>query len=168
MVDFYSHYISTSSSQRSKLSVHLQAQAKAKEPSLDQKKTAAAATPEIIFAEHKITADDETFQARIKDASSNKAMSDAVASRLTDDLKVEKKVANKVSDEAKAELGNEESGLSAAPQALDASADVKSVVDTSQPVLIEDVHAWKASMQVSSAVRPVRNLEEFFEVAEML
>jgi insulysin len=168
MVDFYSHFISTSSPQRSKLSVHLQAQAKAKEPSLDEKKTAAAAALKIILAEHKITANEEAFQTRIKSASSNEAISDAVASHLTDDLKVEKEVANKVLDEAKAALGVADSGLPAVPQALDASADVKKVVDASHPVLIEDVHAWKASMQVSSGVRPVRNLEEFVEVAEKL
>jgi insulysin len=168
MVDFYSHYISTSSSQRSKLSVHLQAQAKAKEPSLDEKKTAAAAALKIILAEHKITANDEAFQNRIKDASSNEAISDAVANHLIDDLKMEKDVANKVLDEAKAALGVADSGLPAAPQALDASADVKSVVDASHPVLIEDVYAWKASMQVSSGVRPVRNLEDFVEVTEKL
>jgi len=168
MVDFYSHYISTSSSQRSKLSVHLQAQAKAKEPSLEEKKTAAAAALKIILAEHKITTNDEAFEARIKDASSNAAISDAVASHLTDDLKIEKEVANKILDEAKAALGVADSGLPAAPQALDTSADVKSVVDASQPVLIEDVHAWKASMQVSTGVRPVRNLEDFVEVAEKL
>lgn len=168
MVDFYSHYISTSSSQRSKLSVHLQAQAKAKEPSLDEKKTAAAAALKIILAEHKIIAKDETFETRVKNASSNEAISDAVASHLTEDFKIEKEVANKILDEAKAALGVADSGLPAVPQALDASADVKSVVDASQPVLIEDVHAWKASMQVSTGVRPVRNLEEFVEVAEKL
>jgi insulysin len=168
MVDFYNHYISTSSSQRSKLSVHLQAQAKAKEPSLDERKTAAAAALKIILAEHKITANDEAFQTRMKDVSSKDAIPDAVATHLTDDLKVEKEVANKVLDGAKAALGVADSGLPAAPQALDASADVKSIVDASHPVLIEDVHAWKASMQVSSGVRPVRNLEEFVEVAEKL
>ena len=148
--------------------MHLQAQAKAKEPSLDERKTAAAAALKIILAEHKITAKDEAFQARIKDVSSKDAIPDAVATHLTDDLKVEKEVANKVLDEAKAALGVADSGLPAAPQALDASADVKSIVDASHPVLIEDVHAWKASMQVSSGVRPVRNLEEFVEVAEKL
>jgi insulysin len=51
---------------------------------------------------------------------------------------------------------------------LDAAADVESVADASHPVLIKDVHAWKASMQVSTGVRPVRNLEEFVEVAEKL
>jgi len=168
MVDFYSHYISTSSSQRSKLSVHLQARGKANEPSLDEKKAAAAAALKIILAEHKITTKDEAFETRVKDASSNEAISAAVASHLTDDLNVEKEVANKILDEAKAAWGVADSGLSAAPQALDASADVKSVVDASQPVLIEDVHAWKASMQVSTGVRPARNLEDFHEVAEKL
>ncbi|KAF3049713.1 Insulinase (Peptidase M16) [Didymella keratinophila] len=168
MVEFYSRYISTSSSQRSKLSVHLQAQAKANEPSLDETKTAAAAAFKIILAEHKIVANDEAFQARIKDASSNEAISDAVASHLTDDLIMEKEVADKVLDKAKAALSVADSGLRAAPQALDVSTDVESVVDTSQPVLIKDVHAWKASMQVSSAVQPVRDLEEFFEVTEKL
>jgi insulysin len=168
MVEFYSRYISTSSSQRSKLSVHLQAQAKANEPSLDETKTAAAAAFENVLAEHKIVANDESFQARIKDASSNEAISDAVASHLTDDLTMEKEVVEKVLDEAKAALSDADSGLRAAPQALVVSVDVKSEVDTSQPVLIENVHAWKASMQVSSAVRPVRDLEEFFEVIEKL
>jgi insulysin len=156
MVDFYSHYISTSSSQRSKLSVHLQAQAKAKEPSLDEKKTAA----------HKITANDEAFQIRIKDASANEAISDAVSSHLTDVLKMEKEVASRVLGEAKAALGVADSGLPAAPQALNASADVKVVVDTSQPVLIRNIHDWKARVQLSSAVRPVRDLAEFVETAE--
>lgn len=170
MVEFYSHYISTSSPQRSKLSVHLQAQAKAKakEPSLEEKKTAAAAALKIILAEHKLTSNDEAFQARIKDAPSTEAISDAVASHLTEDLKVDKDVANKVLDEAKAALGVADSGLPAAPTSLDASADVKSVVDASHPVLITDIHAWKASMQVSAGVRPVRNLEDFVEVAEKL
>jgi insulysin len=168
MVDFYAHYISTSSSQRSKLSVHLQAQAKAKEPSLDEKKTAAVAALKIILAEHKIEHKDEALQKRIDDVSSADALSDAAASYVNEDLKVEKAVADKVLDETKAALGVADSGLPAAPQALDAAADVESVVDASHPILIKDVHAWKASMQVSAGVRPVRNLEEFVEVAEKL
>ncbi|KAA8618047.1 Ptr Secreted-periplasmic Zn-dependent peptidase insulinase [Pyrenophora tritici-repentis] len=168
MVDFYGRYISTSSPHRSKLSVHLQAQSKAKEPSLEEKKTAAVASLKIILAEYKITSNEEAFQTRIKDASSTQVIADAVASHLTEDLKVEKDIANKVLDEAKAALGVADSGLPAAPTSLDTSADVKSVVDASHPVLITDVHAWKAGMQVSTGVRPVRNLEDFVEVAEKL
>ncbi|KAF2845137.1 a-pheromone processing metallopeptidase-like protein Ste23 [Plenodomus tracheiphilus IPT5] len=168
MVDFYTHYISTSSSQRAKLSVHLQAQAKAKEPSLEEKKTAAVAALKIILTEHKITPDETKLQARITDTSSTNTISDAVAKLLSDDLKVESDLADKVLDEFKAALGVADSGLPAEPKALDEMADVQSVVDASQPVLIKDVHAWKTSMQLSTGVRPVRPLEEFVEVAEKL
>jgi insulysin len=168
MTDFYARYISTSSSQRSKLSVHLQAQGKAKEPSLDEKKTAAVAALKIILAEHKIEPKDDALQSRIQNVSSADTLSDAAASYLNEDLKVEKTVADKVLDETKAALGVADSGLPAAPKSLDAAADVESVVDASHPVLIKDVHAWRASMQVSTGVRPVRNLEEFVEVAEKL
>jgi insulysin len=168
MTDFYSHYISTSSSQRSKLSVHLQAQAKAKEPSIDEMKTAAVAALKIILAEHKIEHKDDALQKRIADVASADTLSDAAVSYLNEDLKVEKAVADKVLDETKAALGVADSGLPAAPKSLDAAADVKSVTDASHPVLVKDVHAWRASMQVSTGVRPVRNLEEFVEVAEKL
>lgn len=102
------------------------------------------------------------------DASSKEDISKAIASHVTEDAKVDKDIATKVLDEAQAALGVADSGLPATPQPLDAAADVKSVVDASHPVLITDVHAWKASMQVSTGVRPVRNLEEFVEVAEKL
>lgn len=168
MVDFYAQYISVSSSRRAKLSVHLQAQGKAKELSLDETKSAATAALKIILAEHKISPKEDDLQIRITNASSADAISEAVAIHLSEDLKVEKTVADKVLDETKAAIGVADSGLSAEPQILDESADVKSVVDASHPILIKDVHAWKASMQVSSGVRPVRNLEEFVEVAEKL
>lgn len=168
MVEFYKQYVSTSSSQRSKLSVHLQAQAKAKEPPIEEQKTAAVAALKIIFTEHKLNFDDEAFQKRVADASSKEDISKAIASHVTEDAKVDKDIATKVLDEAQAALGVADSGLPATPQPLDAAADVKSVVDASHPVLITDVHAWKASMQVSTGVRPVRNLEEFVEVAEKL
>lgn len=168
MVDFYTHYISTSSSQRAKLSVHLQAQAKAKEPSFEEKKTAAVAALKIILAEHKITPNDDTLQSRISQATSVDALPTQVDAHLSEDLKLDNTVADKVLDEAKAALGVADSGLPAEPQALDETADVQSVIDPSKPVLIKDVHAWKAGMQVSSGVRPVRALEEFVEVAEKL
>lgn len=168
MTDFYAHYISTSSSQRSKLSVHLQAQAKPKEATLDEKKASAVTSLKIILGEHKITPDDEILQSYISKVTSADEISDAIASYLREDLKLDKDIANKILDEAKAALGIADSGLPAEPQALDEAADVESVVDASHPVLIKDVHAWRASMRLSSGVRPTRNLEEFIEVAEKL
>jgi insulysin len=168
MVDFYAHFISTSSTQRAKISVHLQAQGKAKEPSLNEKKTAAVAAVKIILTEHQITSNDDVLQERISQASSTDGIADQVAALLSNDLKLDTNIAAKVLDEAKAALGVADSGLPAEPQALDETADVQSVIDASQPVLIKDVHAWRASMQISTGVRPVRNLEEFVEVAEKL
>lgn len=167
MVDFYANYISTSSPQRAKLSVHLQAQAKPKEPTLEEKASAAAAL-KIILTECKITADDEALQPLISDVSSADSIPDTIATYLSSHLKLEKEVADKVLDEAKAVLGVADSGLPAKPQAPNKTADVEIIVDAFHPILIKDVHGWKASMQVSSGVRPTKNLEDFVEVAEKL
>lgn len=169
MLAFYTHFISTSSPHRAKISVHLQAQAKPKEPSLADQKTAALTALNIILTQHNITPqDDTTLQSRISTASSTADIPPLVAAHLAEDLKLEKSVAATVLDEAKAALGVADSGLPAEPQALDETADVHSVIDASQPVLIKDVHAWRASMQVSSGVRPARSLEEFVEVGGKL
>jgi len=168
MIDFYARFISTCSSQRAKLSVHLQAQAKAKEPSLDEKKTAATAALTAIFAEHKIESDEHKLKGRIADAPSTDAIADAVATYLSEDVQLARELARKVLDQAKAALGVADSGLPAEPKALDETADVQGGVEASQPVLIQDIHAWKSSMQLSTGVQPVRPLEEFVEVAEKL
>lgn len=168
MVDFYTYHISTSSSKRAKLSVHLQAQAKPKELPLSQKQAAAISSLKIILGEHKITYDEGLLAPRVNAVSSAEGIPDAIALYLTEDLQTSKEVTEQILDEAKAALGVADSGLPAEPQLLDEAADVSSVTDASHPVLIKDVHAWKASMQVSSGVRPTRNLEEFVEVTEKL
>jgi insulysin len=141
MTDFYSHYISTSSSKRSKLSVHLQAQSKPKEPTLDEKKASAIAALQIILTQHKIEPKVEDVQSRVKDVPSAEAIPEAISTYLSS-LSLDPTVADKV--------------------------DVKSVSDASHPVIIKDIHAFKASMQVSAGVRPVRNLDEFVEIGEKL
>ena len=168
MTDFYAHYISPSSSKRSKLSVHLQAQSKPKEPTLDETKASAIAALQVILAEHKIEFKIEPLQTRINETSSPDAIPEAVSTYLSGVLELKQDVADKVLDETKAALGVADSGLPAEPEVLDETADVQSVMDASHPVLIKDIHAWKAGMQVSAGVRPVRNLEDFVEVAEKL
>jgi insulysin len=61
-----------------------------------------------------------------------------------------------------------DSGLSAEPKVLSERAHVRSIVDATHPVIITDIHAFRALMQVSAGVRPVKDLEEFVEVAEKL
>lgn len=168
MVDFYAQYISPSSSKRSKLSVHLQAQSKPKEPTLDEKKKSAAAAVQVILTEHKIEHKAEDLQAVVNKASTADSLPDTISSYFRDALKISPDVASKVLDETKAALGVADSGLPAEPAVLSHTADAKSVSDASHPVIIKDIHAFKANMQLSAGVRPVKNLEEFVEVSEKL
>jgi insulysin len=164
MVDFYAHYISTSSPYRSKLSVHLQAQAKPKVPTLDELKASTMAALKVLFTEHEINSDDAKLQDHINATSSAEAIPEFVSTYLNSVLQLEQSMANKILDESKAALGMADSGLPAEPEVL---AD-ESMVDASQPVLIKDIHTWKAGMQISAGVKPVRNLDDFVEVAEKL
>ncbi|WP_174511712.1 hypothetical protein, partial [Methylocella tundrae] len=69
-----------------------------------------------------------------------------------------------VLDGAKAALGVADAGLPAEPKA-ESDGESKGA---GQPVLIQDVYAWKAGMQVSAGVKAVRPLEEFVDIAEHL
>lgn len=168
MIDFFARYISPSSSRRSKLSVHLQAQSKPKEATLDEKKESAISALQVILKEHKIESKPEDIQSNIQKASSADAIPEVVESYFTSVLTLDKAVLDKVLDEAKAALGVADSGLPAEPEVLKENADVESVVDAAHPVLIKDVHAWKTTQQLSAGVRPVKPLEEFMEIAEKL
>jgi insulysin len=168
LIDFYAHYISPSSSKRSKLSVHLQAQSKPKEQTLDEKKASAIAALQVVLTEHKIEPKVEELQTRINSTSSAEAIPKTISTYLSGVLELKQDVAEKVLDETKAALGVADSGLPAEPKVLSETADVQSATDSSHPVIIKDIHAFKARMQVSAGVRPVRNLEEFVEVAEKL
>lgn len=168
MDDFFARYISPSSGQRSKLSVHLQAQSRPKEATLDEKKAAAVASLQVILGEHKIETKSEDIKTTIESTSSADGIPAAVDTYLNGTLKLESDVAAKILDEAKAALGVADSGLPAEPEVLRESGDVESITDAAHPVLIKDVHAWKAGMQLSAGVRPVKPLESFVEVAEKL
>jgi insulysin len=164
MTDFYAHYISTTSPARAKLSVHLQAQSKPKEPSLQEKKDAAVTALTALFAEHKITtADADAVKTSIAAVSSPSEIPTALSAYL-DSLSLASETKDTVLDGAKAALGVADAGLPAEPKV---EGDGESE-GAGQPVLIKDVYAWKAGMQVSAGVKPVRPLEEFVDIAEHL
>jgi insulysin len=118
MVDFYTQYISPSSAQRSKFSVHLHAQSKTNEPALDGEKSCAVAANQIELAKL--------------------AMDDANPS------------------------------LPAESEVLSEFSNVRGSTEASQTVDITDIGAFKASMRLSTGVKPVRPLEEFVEYSEIL
>lgn len=77
---------------------------------------------------------------------------------------------DKVLDEAKAALGVADVGQVAEPEVLK-NGDVAAAVKEGHgatPTIIKDVYAWKAGLQMSTGVRPVRDLAEFVEDAAKL
>lgn len=163
----FAHYISPSSPHRAKVSVHLVAQAKPKEPSAEEKKAEALTVFTNILQEEKITPDLEKFQARIDGVPSSNngdALISAISAHLTEDLKLEKEKVDKVLDEAKAALGlaEVESKLEH-PEVLTNGEVAEKVGDSKAPILITDVYAWKAALQLSTAVKPVKDFGEFME-----
>ena len=145
--------------------MHLQAQSKPKEPTLDEKKQAAIVALTAIFQEHKIDANADDVKSRIEDVTSADGIPSAIGTYLDHALSLDNPTAETILDSAKAALGVADAGLPAEPEV---KADAAASAGASQPVLIRDVHAWKAGMQVSAGVKPVKPLEEFVEIAERL
>jgi len=170
MKDFFMHYISPSSPHRAKLSVHLIAQNQAKEPTLEEKKTQMATVLAPILKAESITSNDDALKSRIDAIKSNADIPAAISAHLKEDLKLSTAQVDKVADEATAALGLADAGLSGEVVSADEKMTVTGVQAGSAkvPVLITDVHAWKAGLQMSTGVRPVRNLEEFMEGAAKL
>lgn len=165
MVDFYMHHISPSSPHRAKLSVHLVAQSKPKEPTLDEKKTQALNVLQTIANVEHTPVNADALQKRLDAVTAAKDIPGAVTAYLSEDLKQGKKEIAKIVDEASAALGLADSDLG----------DVKAAekVDIQEgsaegPVLITDVRAFKAGLFASQGVKPVKNLEEFMDDAAKL
>ncbi|KAF2871159.1 Metalloenzyme, LuxS/M16 peptidase-like protein [Massariosphaeria phaeospora] len=168
LVDCYTHYISPSSPHRAKISVHLQAQSKPADPTASEQKTKALTMLPTILRAESIVPNAAALEPRIAAISPaaeqpGSAIAAAISAHLTDDLQLEQAKAAKVLDETKAALGLADAGLAAEPQVL-ADGNVERVLGNgTTPVIIADVHAWKAGLQMSTGVRPVKNLEEYLE-----
>lgn len=154
--------------------MHLIAQAKPKEPTPEEKKDQAITQFTTILTAEKIAPDLPALQKRVDAISTTSDTTEAIAAaisvHLSEDLKLPKETVAKVLDEAKAALGVADVGKVAEPEVLK-NGDVATAVKDSNgttPVLIKDVHAWKASLQMSTGVRPVRDLAEFVEDAAKL
>jgi insulysin len=159
----FADHISPSSLHRAKLSVHLIAQAKPKEPSAEEKVSTAIAKFTTILKAETITPDLEKLKARLTDPSILEA---AITAHVTEDLKLEKAQADKILDEAKAALGLAELEKKLEHIQVLEDGDVEhkvAEVKKGEPVLIRDVHAWKVGLQMSTGVRPVRDLADFLE-----
>jgi insulysin len=165
MMAFYAYHISPSSPHRAKLSVHLTAQSKPKEPTLDEKKTQALAVLQTIANVEKTAIDADKLQARLSEVNEAAKLPTAISAHLAEDLKLGKEEVAKIADEAAAALGLAESvvGETKAAEKVDIQE-----ADARQPVVITDVRAFKAGLFASMGAKPVRNLEEYMEDAAKL
>jgi insulysin len=147
MVEFYSHYISTTSKARAKLVVQLHAQA-SKES--DEK------ISELLKG---LKLDDDMSQ-KVKAALSSPEKREKVEvmkSHLLKELKLSADKANAVADTVQQ--------LKIKPKVNGTSnGDTHSGGNGTTPILITDVRDFKASLVASSGARPVKCLSEFEEI----
>jgi insulysin len=171
MKEFFAHCIDPSSPHRAKLSVHLIAQAKPEEASIEDKRTEAIAALTTILQEEKLTPVPEKLEARLESCSTNDSVISAVSAHLVEDVKLEKEKLNKVLDGAKATLGlaKVDEALKD-PEVLQSGNVAKKGEDGSgtAPVIITDVHAFKTGLLLSTGMKPVRDLSEFVEDSSKL
>lgn len=170
MKEFYLRHISPSSPDRAKLSVHLIAQKQAKEPTLEEQKTKMAVVLQAIFEAERLTGNETALASRIEAMTSKSDIPAVISAHLKEDIKLGAEQVDKVFDEAQAALGLADAGLSGDVVPADEAMTVTGVQGghAKEPVLITDVHAFKAGLQLSTGPRPVRNLEEFMEDAAKL
>lgn len=120
-----------------------------------------------LLTENKTSFDADALKSRIADVPAE-GLPTAV-SEFLDTLDLESEPKARILDSAKAALGLADAGLPAEPQVQ--SEDQEGAAEgagAGQPVLITDVYKWKAGMQVSAGVKPVRPLDEFVDIVERL
>lgn len=172
MQDFYAHYFSVSSPHRAKISVHLIAQAKPKQPSADEQEQQTLATFASLLAAEGITPDSEKLQSLTSSLESaldspakdkTAAYLDALFKHLTaDDMDLPKEKVNKILDDARAALGVAEVEEKLANPNVLEDASMECQLGTG-PVIIEDVRAFKAGLRLSKGLKPVKDLSEYMD-----
>lgn len=163
LIKFFDHYISPASNSRAKLAIHLVAQGA---PSTVIESAPAGAKNELmlealtkLFKAHNIDTDIKKLGAHLEQLTispDNPApLADAVLSYLIKDANVPEATAKTVVQ-----------GLTDADNA--GGAEVKSGDASGAPTIIEDVHAFKASLGVSRGPQPVKELSEFEDLEAKL
>ncbi|TID23091.1 Flavin carrier protein 2 [Venturia nashicola] len=163
LIKFFDHYISPASESRAKLAIHLVAQGA---PSTVIESAPADAKNELmlealakLFKAHSIDTDMKKLGAQLEQltisADNPAPLADAVLSYLIKDAKIPEATAMTVVQ-----------GLTDADNA--GGAEVKAADHTNAPTIIEDVHAFKASLDVSRGPQPVKDLSEFEDLEAKL
>jgi len=170
LIAFYDEFISPTSTTRAKTAVHLVAQstpASIIENGTSEAKAKLTTSALIKFLQAQgIPATVEQLEPRLRDidfTTSNPApLAEAVIAYLTEDAKVPAPKAQVVVEQGiltmKAALTKVGEQAKSDSEEAVGMADVKT---TKKPILIEDVRAFKASMQASPGPQPVKHLTEY-------
>lgn len=181
MIEFFDKYIDPSSKERSKLSIHLVAKSSpedlAKEVSPSEQMQGIQDLLSQLLASHSLPAEGEKLSAGLAKYDVLKApqkIADAMFEYLTEDTAVPKEVANSLVEQLQALLPTvlPQIGLSLTKQEKEEPNGIpfgEVGTESSQvPTLIEDVHTWKASMQLSSGPKPLKDLSKYEDVEPKL
>ncbi|KAF2091088.1 a-pheromone processing metallopeptidase Ste23 [Saccharata proteae CBS 121410] len=174
IIAFYDYYISPASPTRAKLAIHLLAQSSPAAPAAADRLSSVVTLATQFLNSEGIGADAEGLTKRLSTNGADVAQPDsgaavlkAVSMYLLEDLKVEKGKAMEVMEKGKAMLEQALPGLGIeVPESEEVSAG--EAVPQKEPVVIEDVKAFKVGMEVSRGARPVCDLSTFEEVGSKL
>lgn len=170
----YQKYFSPDSPERAKVSVHLKAQAKPKTHSAEETKAHALSIVSTILATEKIELDLAELKSIITETAADtgdaNAINGHILTSLTNHLsslspELPQAKLDAVLDEARAALG-----LAEVEEKLEHPAETQGPAgqemggkDHRTPVLITDVRNWKAGLNLSKGVRPLRDLADFVD-----
>ena len=181
IIEFFDKHIDPSSPDRSKLSIHMLAKSSPEEQvknmSPEEQREAVAAVLCQLFSSQGIEADSEKLTARLNGRNMSEdptSVADAVAEHLDEDMSIPQPKAKPLVDQINVMIPTvlPQIGIPAVKKTQnEPDGEVDGVVaqPPAQPVtLIEDVHSWKASMQLSSGAKPLRDLADFEDLESKL
>lgn len=164
MVEFFDIFIDPKSSHRAKLSVHLVAAAKAPEPTeinVEEQKSKFVDIVAQALGTVGVKVDSEKVQESFKSSDitneDQESLLSTLKALLAENLPAEQ--VNALGEQAKQLLPQILGAVGVKPSAKEVSTESTELSTT----VIEDVHAWKATLSVSKGPHPVRDLSEFEE-----
>ncbi|KIW07432.1 uncharacterized protein PV09_02272 [Verruconis gallopava] len=167
IIKFFERFICPNSERRAKLSVHLLAQNTASSiieniSSEEDKNTILTKALSKIFAAHNISTDSEKLATRLRgrrlSLSDSAPISEAAATYLTMDASLPADKAREIVQQGLVALGG----------SIERKGENYKATTSRAPVIIEDVHAWKAGLKVDVAAQPVRPLSDFEDIEPKL
>lgn len=181
MAAFFQHYIDPSSPNRSKMSIHMLAKSsageQAKNMSAEEQTEAVTSILGQLLESQGIEFNSINLTKRLERKSISEdpsSVANAVAEYMSKDISMSEAQYKPLVDEIRIMIPTilPQLGIPVSVRSKDEKNDI---VDEGEPrpperpvTLIEDVHLWKASMQLSSGARPMKDLAEYEDLEPKL